>query len=133
MPFFTTDLDTALYQRLTTTGGTALWHNRVYALQAPQGAVLPYVIFQPRAGGDLNLSPSRLVDTRYEIECIADTLAEARQGTDYLEIALHEQPLSVSGWNHLGTTALGLVSRVDNLEGRQCWRRGGVFRIRLSK
>jgi hypothetical protein len=130
---FSTTLDTALYQRLTTTSGTTLWHTRVYAHQAPQGAALPYVIFKPTAGGDLNLSPSRLVECRYEIECIADTLAEARQGTDYLDTALHEQPLTVSGWNHLGTTGLGLVSRVDNLDGRQYWRRGGSFRIRLSK
>lgn len=130
---YSSDLDTALYQRLTTTGGTALWQDRVYAHQAPQGASLPCVIFNPISGGDLSISPSRLVETRYEIECLADTLAQARQGTDYLESTLHEQALTVSGWNHLGTTQLTLLSRVENLEGRQCWRRGALYRIRLGK
>jgi hypothetical protein len=130
---YSSDLDTALYQRLTTTSGTALWGDRVYALQAPQGAATPYVIFNMIAGGDLNLSPSRLVETRYEIECVADTLAQARQGTDHLESTLHHQPLTVTDWNHLGTTQINLLSRVDTVEGRQCWRRGALYRIRLAK
>jgi Protein of unknown function (DUF3168) len=128
-----TDLDTALYQRLTSTAGTALWGTRVYATQAPQGAALPYVIFDYRAGGDLNLSPSRLAEARYQIEVIADTVAQARQGAEYLEVTLHEQPLSVTSWVHLGTTQISLLSQVENAEGRQFWRRGATYRIRLGK
>jgi hypothetical protein len=127
-----TALDTALYQRLTTTAGTALWGQRVYTGQAPQGATLPYVVFNVVSGGDLALSRSRLVDVRYRAVCIALSAAEARDGGDHLDAALHEQPLTIAGWTHLGTTQHTLISRVETLEGRQYWGRGGVYRVRAA-
>lgn len=128
-----TDVDTALYQRLTSTGGTALWNQRVYAHQAPQGTPSPYVIFFHVVGGDLNLSPSRLIDMRYQVEVWAETLAEARQGADYLETALHNAALTVSGWNLIGCEQEDAISSVENDKGTQCFRRGSDYRIRMSK
>jgi hypothetical protein len=128
-----TDFDTALYTRLTTTAGTALWGQRVYAGQAPHGATLPYVVFDAHGGGDLNVSPSRIVDLRYRIEVIATAAADARQGADYLDAALPNQPLTVTGWTHLGTTHLAPISRTENVEGHQFWHRGALYRVRASK
>ena len=93
------DIDTALYTKLTTTGGTAVYGTRVYAVQAPQGTVapMPYVVFSHIAGGDLNMSPSRIVDVRYQVDCWAESQVVAKQMASYVEAALHEQPLTVNG------------------------------------
>lgn len=129
------DIETALYTKLTTTGGTAVYGTRVYAVQAPQGTVapMPYVVFSHIAGGDLNISPSRIVDVRYQVDCWAESQVVAKQMASYVEAALHEQALTVNGWNHIGTTQLDLIATVENENQKQYWRRGADYRIRVSK
>ncbi|MBX3061820.1 MAG: DUF3168 domain-containing protein [Anaerolineae bacterium] len=128
-----TAIETALYVKLTTTGGTALYADRVYAVQAPLDTALPCCVFNYITGGDLNLSPSRLIDVRYRVEIAAVEQSQARQAADLIISALHRQPLTVSGYHHLATTLTELTSRVENIEGRQFWLRGAEFRIRLSQ
>lgn len=128
-----TDIETALYSKLTTTGGTALWSTRVYEGQAPQGTALPYVVFFHVAGGDENISPSRIVDVRYQVDCWAESRADARLGGDYLEAALHNGTLNISGWSQIGCEQTTLRSSVENVQGKQFYRRGADYRIRMSK
>lgn len=128
-----TDLETAIYSKLTTTGGTALYANRVYPLQAPQDAALPYVIVTYVAGGDTNESPSRVVDMVYQITAWAADQPTARQIADALESALHNQSLTISGWNHIATTQEGLLADVETEGMQQYWMRGAEYRIRASQ
>jgi hypothetical protein len=128
-----TDIETGLYQRLTTTGGTVFYGLRVYEGQAPAGDPLPYVIFNHMAGGEENMTPTRGIDADYLVECVASTRADARSGAGYIEAALHDQTLTFSGWNCVAVTQTRLFSRIDNVEGKQWFRRGAYYRIRLSK
>ncbi len=128
-----TDIETALFAKLTNTGGTALWGQRVYEGQADQGVPLPYVLFFHVAGGDENISPSRLVDARYQVECWAESKAQARQGAGYIEEALHNGSLNISGWSQIGCEQQGLITSVENDKGKQYYRRGADYRIRMSK
>ena len=128
-----TDLETAIYSKLTTTSGTALYADRVYPLQAPQDAPLPYVVVTYVGGGDTNESQSRIVDVMYQIVGWAADQPVARQIADYLEAALHDQALTISGWNHIATTQVSLLADVETEAQQQFWMRGAEYRIRMSK
>lgn len=129
----TNDVETALYAKLTSVGGTALWGQRVWEGQAKQGETMPYVVFFHVAGGDENISPSRLVDTLYQVEVWAESRADARTGADYLETALHNGTLNISGWSQIGCEQQDLHTSVENKDGKQFYRRGADYRIRMSK
>ena len=126
-------LDTALYSKLTTSGGTALWGSRVYAGQAPLTVSEPFVIYQHIAGGYTNVMVGDIIDTMFQVECVALNQADARTGANYLDAALHNQALTVSGYNHIATTTAGMVQLVDTEAGKQYWRRGYEVRIRISE
>lgn len=126
-------LGSALYARLTATAGTALYGTRVYERQAPAGAQQPYVIFEFRAGGALPLTPTRHIDARYVVACVAASQAEARAGADYIEAALIGGPLTASGWTHIATRQESPLSEVQNVAGRQFWRDGALYRIRFDQ
>lgn len=128
------DLDAAHYQKLSTTAGTAFYGTRIHAVQAPKNEPRPYVVYQHYAGGDTNVSPSRIVDVVYKVEAIADTGAEAATLAGYIEAALHDQALTIpNGWSHIATTQEGLLNLVENYQGEQRYRAGGFFRTRMSR
>ena len=95
-----TALTTALYSRLS--GGsaltTALGGTKIYHLQAPDGAALPYVVYSQVSGGDLNDTPTREKSQVYYIRAYAASMTTA--GTlDYLIDQLMRTNLgSISGW-----------------------------------
>jgi hypothetical protein len=126
-------LETALYSKLTTAPGTVVWGARVYSSQAPVDSPDPFVVFQAVGGGDLNESPSRIVDVVYQIECVSRVKATARNGADYLGTALHDAALSITGWGHIATTQGRVLDLVENDKQVQWWRVGADFRIRMSK
>jgi hypothetical protein len=129
---FQSALGTALYSKLSTAAGTVLWAGRIYDTQAPEGVALPYVVFQHVAGGDTNISPSRIIDCEYRVECIAATPGDARSGSDYIETALKDVALTVTGFNAIACTQQDLFNRVDNVEGKAYYRKGAFYRIRQS-
>lgn len=129
-----TDFDTALGSALKGyAAGTALYSTRVYSQLAPQGATLPYVVYDYAAGGDTNESPSRIVDVEYRVEAVGTTQAQARTIAGHIEDALHNGTLTASGWNHIATTHIRPLSLQETTDGVQYWRRGGIYRIRMSK
>lgn len=129
---FQTALGSALYAKLTTTAGTALWAARVFDTLGTQGVALPYVVYQHVAGGDTNISPSRIIDCDYRVECIAATIGQARAGADYIENALRDITLTVTGFSPIACTQRDFFNRVDNVEGQIYFRKGAFFRIRQS-
>lgn len=128
-----TVLETGIYQKLTTSAGTAVWRSRVYSLLAPMNASRPYVVFAHMAGGDSNQSFSRIVDMDFRVECVAESNSTALSGADYIESALHDGSISVSGWNCIAVTAGALMALVELVEGKTFYRRGAIYRVRLSK
>lgn len=129
---FQAALGSALYSKLSTAAGTVLWAGRIFDTQGTQGVPLPYVVYQHVAGGDTNISPSRIMDVEYRVECIAATIGEARSGADYIETALRDVTLTVTGFNPIACTQQDLFNRVDNLENKVYFRKGAFFRIRQS-
>jgi len=126
-----TAIETGIYSKLAGLG--ANFGIRIYAQQAPLGATMPYCVFAYVGGGDTNISQSRIVDVDYQIEVISTNLAEARAGSDALDTALHDGMITVGGWNLIAVTRGSLFQRVENVEGKQYWRRGADYRIRISK
>lgn len=125
----------AIYNKLITSAGTALWSNRVYKDQAPESAIIgnqPFLVFNYVAGGPLNVSPTRIEDLRFDVKCISPTVSNAETGADYIDSAFHNQTLTVSGFTNWATTVIGEISMVDNTEGRQDWIKGKQIRLRLS-
>lgn len=128
-----TAVETGLYGALSTGAGTAFFGTRIYAEQAPAGATLPYVRFSLISGGDEQLTPDRSINLMYQVECWAATQADARTGAGYLESALNHVPITVSGYTVFWQGIEGWISDVENVEGKQYWRRGFEVRINASK
>jgi len=126
-----TATDTAIYSKLAGLG--ANFGTRVFAQLAPAGTATPYCIFFHVAGGEKNDSPARAVDLDYQIEVVSTVLSEARAGADTIKEALHNGTMTVSGWGVMAITAETPFERVDLVEGKQWWRRGDTYRIRLNK
>lgn len=123
---------TALYGKLTTSGGTALWGTRVYYKQAPQSAATPYVVFDHISGGDANMAPSRIVDTFFQAICYTHDAATARTGGEYIEAALQDASLTVTGYTAMGCSQNDFISTAQTIEGVQWWGEGGEYRIRVN-
>jgi hypothetical protein len=127
------DVGSAVYTRLATTAGTAHYGTRIYDSLAPVNIASPYVIFQHIEGADLNISPSRIIDVEFRVECVALSANDARIGADHIESALRETTVSMSGWSQIAVTLVDLFSEVEQTEGKQFWRRGGFYRLRYSQ
>ena len=127
------DIDAALYTKLTNDAALAgLVGTKVYYGQAPQGTARPYVIFAPAGGGEVNATKRRMINEVYRVEFVANTKAEAVAGDSAISGALHEQELSISGWDVYDVQRESKYAPpVENLEGVQVWRRGAYYRIRL--
>jgi hypothetical protein len=126
-------MGSAICGRLTGVGGTVVWGSRVYDQQAPQNAVLPYVVFTWIGGGRANETPYDSFDIDYQVVCVASSLADARRGAEHISQALTDIPLSVPGYTMFRAAEGDGVARVDNLEGRQYWQRGAEYTFRLSE
>lgn len=129
-----TAIETGLFSKLSAAAGTVLWGAgtavRVYAEQAPALTTAPYVIFFHVAGGDENMNPAGSFDVIYQVECWANVLAQARQGQTYINAALHHQTLTISGATNFWTVQQDLIRSVENVDGKQFWRRGATFQFR---
>ncbi len=127
-----TAIETGIYNKLTSAAGTALWGTRVYADQAPAAPTFPYVIYTYASGSDENVNPAGSFDVEYQVECWGTALSQARSGMTYINAALHHQTLTITGTSNFWTVQRGLISTVENVDGRQFWRRGAVYQIRGS-
>lgn len=124
-------IETGIYAKLAGLG--ANFGTRVYAQLAPMSTATPYCVFFLVSGGETNDSPARLIDLEYQIEVVSTVLSEARTGADAIKAALHNGTINVTGWGVMAVTAEAPFARVDAEEGRQWWRRGDIYRIRLNK
>lgn len=105
----------------------------VYEDFAPQDAVDPFVVFRYIAGGDTNSSPRRDVDVEYLVECVGVSRASARLGAGHIDTALHNGTLTVTGWSVYAVQSVRLLRLTDQIQGKQRFRRGAYYRIRMDK
>lgn len=127
-------LNTALVVKLGANSNLAtLVGSRMYDSQAPFGTPKPYLLFQHIAGGEENNSPRDDVEVVYQIEVVAATLAQARNGRRYIHDALHNEELTIVGWSNYKMMAGRLIGGDPaNVEGEQNWRRGQDYDIGMS-
>lgn len=128
-----TFIGSAIYSKLITASGTALWGSRVYNSQAPEGVALPYIVFQQTAGGADQLTPNPTADVEYRIECVGSTKSQARIGAGYIEDAFSLQfAVNVPGYTNYACQEMRYLDRVDNIGGTQYWRQGSFYRFRFA-
>lgn len=131
-----TAVETALYEALTAAAGASIWGDRVYVYQAPFQAETPYLVFWIVAGGIRTECRRDHYDADFWIECVADDNDTSLDGADAIEAALHRQKLSFpagTGWTSIFVRNQGAGGPPENVEGRQIYRRGGMYRILVSK
>ena len=132
------DIEQALYTKLAATAGvTSLVGGtvspRIYSHQAPANVSRPYLLYYEASTVIPNRTPHHDIDSVYRVEAVADTRAgaEALRGASYT--ALHNQALTVSGFANYQLEADGARALLDNVDGKQVYRRITDIRIRLSK
>lgn len=130
-------LNQAIYTRLS--GATAVTSllsgtTAIYALQAPEGATLPYTVFSIQAGGDVNDTNNRLKNLVVSVRAYATTNARAGSIDSQIDTALHLAPFSnVTGWTNIWLARETDIETVENPPtGSQVFMNGGLYRCFLD-
>ena len=126
-------LNTAIYNRLN--GATAVTSllagtTSVYALQAPEGATMPYIVWNVQGGGDVNDTSNRLKNLVLFIRAYATTNARAGSIDAAIDTALHFVPFTgVTGWTNIWLARETDLEIVENPPtGSQVFMNGGLYR-----
>ena len=130
-------LDAALYTRLQGTAVSSLLSGTtaIYKNQAPEGAVLPYIVFSKQSGSPENLDANRVDNLLYYVRAYSGVSAAQAGSIDArVDTALHLIPLTVSGWTNIW------LAREANIElpstepsGRVIHSAGALYRIIVDK
>lgn len=130
-------LNTALYTKLN--GATAVTSllsgtTAIYAQQAPEGAVYPYIVFNIQGGGDTNDTANRLKNLVLFVRAYATTNAQAGSIDAQIDTALHLVPFTgVSGWTNIWLAREQDLETVENPPtGGQVFMNGGLYRCMLD-
>lgn len=128
-------VEKAIRSKLTGTTAIAnLVSTRVYAGIAPDAAVMPMIVFSLNGGGADNDTALDSADLRYAIMGVSDKQLQAVQIADAIRAALHEQAMAIdSPWTVYRVQESGAIAYVDDVDGKPFFRRGGIYRIRVSK
>lgn len=133
-------LNAAVHSRLT--GGTALTailaggtaSPSVYFAQAPDDAVLPYVVFSWQSGPiETNDSPHRNPNGLLYVRGYAAHPAQAGTIDAQIDTLLHMSPLTVSGYTNFWIARETPVSdfEIDDAQVKT-WNAGALYRTRFS-
>jgi len=130
-------LNQSIYNRLgSATAVTALLATGtpIYALQAPEGATLPYITFSIQGGGDTNDTANRLKNLVVFVRAYATTNARAGSIDAQIDTALHLIPFTgVSGWTNIWLAREQDLEIVENPPtGGQVFMNGGLYRCMLD-
>jgi hypothetical protein len=131
-------LNSALYSRLQTTsaitsqlsGTTA-----IYNQQAPEGAVLPYVVFSTPSELDENMTQNRTKNNVVYIRAYSGSSAAQAGSIDAaIDTALHLIPLTVTGWSNFWMVREQGIELVETQpSGKIIYSSGANYRCRLDK
>ena len=125
----TAALETGIYNKLNVSAVTNLATGGVHNKIAPQGTALPYVIFQWQGGGDLNETPRRTRGPVYTVKAIAESQDTAEAIDEQIDILMHYQTLTVTGWVNYMTRREGDVNYQETPMGTPVFHIGGMYRI----
>jgi predicted glycosyltransferase len=124
-------LKIALRQRLIAAGVNG--GNAIFDSLAPSGQAYPYLIVGYVGGGYESLTSTDQRNEVWLVKAITDQHSQAHELAQAIHAALHQQPLSVAGWQHLWTAQLDHLWRVENSARQQVYHAGGTFRIWLAR
>ena len=130
-------LDAGIYSRLNTSAITdllAAGSASLFHLQAKENTSYPYLVWSIQGGGDVNLEPHRVKNLLVFIRAYSvNSAAQAGSIDAQIDIALHLQPLTVSGWTNLWLAREQDLETVENEpNSRQVWMAGGFYRMVLE-
>lgn len=128
-------IEKAIRSTLTGSAGVSnIVSTRVYAGIAPDAGTMPFVVFTINGGGADNDTALDSADLRYAIMGVSDKQLQAVQIADAIRSALHEQSMAIdSPWSVYRVQETGAIAYVDDVDGKPFFRRGGIYRIRVSK
>jgi hypothetical protein len=130
-------LAAALYSTLT--GGTALTAllagtTSIYHLQAPDGASLPYIVFNKQAGGPDNLTPSDARTLAYQVRGFAATAKRAGEIDAQVDALITGKALTVTPYTNYYTVRDADIEMVETPQnGAPIFSAGAIYRIRIDK
>lgn len=130
-------LNTAIYGRLN--GATAVTSllsgtTAIYAQQAPESAVYPYIVYSVAGGGDVNDTQRRLKNLLIFVRAYGTVNAQAGSIDAAIDTALHMVPFqSVTGWTNIWLAREQDLETVENPPtGTQVFMNGGIYRCMMN-
>jgi hypothetical protein len=124
-------LNTAIYSQLAGTNTAA--GTKVYYLQAPDAAALPYIVFDYVASRDENMTKNRTKDCSMFIRAYAATPGQAGTIDGQIDGKLHNTGLTVTGYTNFWTMRENAYSLVEvDASGRKTYMAGADYRVRLD-
>ena len=131
-------LNSAIYSRLQTTSGiTSLLSGTtaIYNQQAPENAVLPYVVFSTPSEIDENMTQNRTKNNIVFIRAYSGVSASQAGSIDAaIDTALHLIPLTVSGWTNFWMVREQGIELVETQPtAKNIFMAGAQYRVRLDK
>ena len=130
-------LNSAIYTRLQTTNGvTSLLSGTtaIYNQQAPEGAVMPYIVFSTPSELDENMTQNRTKNNVIYIRAYSGSSAAQAGSIDTaIDTALHLIPLTVSGWTNFWMAREQGIELVETQpSGKQIFNTGANYRARID-
>ena len=108
---------------------------RIWQQIAPGGAPTPYILFYWDGGGELNSTPRETFDMVFAVCAVAETQTKARELAGYIQDSLKNQmvdyPDGYSSWSTV--TETDPYMEVSNVQNRQYWTAGAIYRFRGIK
>jgi hypothetical protein len=132
-------LNSAMYLKLS--GGTALCSlvggtvsPRIYYMQAPKNAPLPYVVYSLQSGMEGNDTAHRVKDDLYHVRGYATNALVAGSIDSECDSLLHMQPITVTGWQTIWLAREEDTELVENEPNTTAvYMAGGFYRLLLEK
>jgi hypothetical protein len=104
---------------------------RIYALQAPNGATLPYIILSSLAGGEDNDTSVQSGDFTLVVRAVSDSASGALSIANAIYGVLHEVSLTLDApYLVARSQRVAPVLYPENTERVTYYHRGGIYRIR---
>jgi len=131
-------LRSALFDRLNVSAVTDLLSGQsadsIYWLTPGDSPGKPYIVYELHSGGDENRSSTRTRNVVLAVKAVADTAGAAEQIDEQIDARLHDQTLTISGWDTVTMAREDdLATTEDNGGGGANYVIGGYYRIRVSK
>ena len=131
----TNALNTAVYNVLSGNAAlvSLLGGSAIYYQQAPDSAVLPYVVFSNAAGQPDNTHGHDMRNQVVYVRGYSGTAAQAGSIDLHCGTTLHRLSLSVSGYSNFWTAREQEFNLVENTpSGEKIYTAGAYYRVRIT-